>query len=380
MGAGAEVGPLSGEVHAVVFDASDAAEPKALAALYECFHEGVGALGRCGRLIVLGRPEASAANPTQAATRAALRGFVKSVAKEVGRRGATAHLVFVADGAEANAVGLLRFLLSPRSAFVSGQVFDVGNTLPVGPHIFTGSLKKKVALVTGAARGIGAATARRLADEGAHVVCADRPDSEEPLAALARDINGSVLPLDVTDVDAPDILRKRLLEHGGVHCVVHNAGVTRDRTLKRMTREEWDMAMDVNLGAVARLTDALWDDVLQENARVVCVSSVVGIAGNLGQSNYAASKAGIIGLCRSFSQRGAERGIAVSAVAPGFIETRMVAKIPPFLREVGRRLSALGQGGDPLDVAETITFLCTPQAAGITGSVVRVCGGAFIGA
>jgi 3-oxoacyl-[acyl-carrier protein] reductase len=244
------------------------------------------------------------------------------------------------------------------------------------------SLEGKVALVTGAARGIGEATVRLLADEGAHVICLDRPDDDVLCSKVAREIGGSVLLADVTDPNAPKLIADTIkAKHGGVDIVVHNAGVTRDKTLAKMTPQLWDSAVDINLGAVTRITAALIDGgLLRDDGRVVCLSSVAGLAGNVGQTNYAASKAGIVGFVRHAGGTLAARGITVNAIAPGFIETRLTAAIPVMIREVGRRLSNLGQGGQPRDVAEAITFLATPAAAGINGSVLRVCGGAFIGA
>src|SRR5690606_2170550 len=161
----------------------------------------------------------------------------------------------------------------------------------------------------------------------------------------------------------------------------HNAGITRDKTLARMSPEQWDLAVEVNLGAVIRINDALLaKKALRDGGRVVCLSSVSGIAGNRGQTNYSASKAGIVGYVGALAAKVAERGISVNAIAPGFIETRLTDAMPVVLREAARRLSALGQGGKPEDVGQAITFLSTPGAVGITGSVLRVCGGALIGA
>jgi 3-oxoacyl-[acyl-carrier protein] reductase len=238
-----------------------------------------------------------------------------------------------------------------------------------------------VALVTGAARGIGAATAKCLADEGAHVVCLDRPDDDAPLSETARAVGGSVLLADVTDPTAPGTIARTLQDkHGGVDIVIHNAGVTRDRTLGKMSERDWDMALGINLDAVARITGELMKGTLRDGARITSLASIAGIAGNMGQTNYAASKAGLMGLTRHLANELAPRGICVNAVAPGFIETRMTAAIPAVVRQAGRRLSALGQGGLPEDVAQTLTFLSTPGAAGVTGNVIRICGGALLGA
>jgi 3-oxoacyl-[acyl-carrier protein] reductase len=372
---------------ALIFDASGIADPRGLGALYDFFHGLVGNLRTSGRVVVLARPLAEATTLAQAAAQRALEGFVKSLAREIGRRGATAQLVQVAQGADGRLDPVLRFLLSPRSAFVSGQAIaiDAGVAAPRMSPPLVRPLDGKVALVTGAARGIGRATAERLAAEGAHVVCLDRPADDQPLSQLARTIGGSVLLVDLANADAPARVVEGLKSgrHGarGLDVVVHNAGVTRDRTLARMSREEWDQALTINLAAVVELHQALVAGaMLRDEARVVCLSSVAGIAGNMGQTNYSASKAGLIGFVARAAAELAARGIAVNAVAPGFIETRLTAAIPAMVREVGRRLSSLGQGGLPGDVAEVITFLASPGAAGISGQVVRVCGGAMIGA
>lgn len=368
---------------ALVFDASGIDEVSGLRSLYDFFHPLMSRLRRSGRVVVLGRPPESSATPEGTAAQAGLEGFVRSVAKEVGRRGATAHVVYVEPGAEKRLAGVLRFLLSRRSVFVSGQPFRVSaraaghdENLP-----WVRPLENKVVLVTGAARGIGEATSRILAAEGAKVVCLDRPADDGPTSALAREIGGSVLLCDIGAPDAPKKIAGELKERfGGVDVVVHNAGITRDKTLGKMKEEYWDQAVDINLGAVVRITDELLGGTLRDGGRVVCLSSVAGIAGNMGQTNYSASKAGIVGFVRGLSEQVAPRGITVNAVAPGFIETRLTAAIPFMIREAGRRLSNLGQGGRPEDVGQLITFLATPGAQGLTGQVVRVCGGALIGA
>jgi 3-oxoacyl-[acyl-carrier protein] reductase len=234
--------------------------------------------------------------------------------------------------------------------------------------------------VTGAARGIGAATAELLAAEGATVVCLDRPGDEDATSAVAQKVGGVPLMVDITASDAAERIAEALKSgFGGVDIVIHNAGITRDKTLARMKPEWWDQAVDVNLGAVLRINDRLFKGILKDGGRVVCLSSVAGLAGNVGQTNYAASKAGLVGYVKS-AQTLAARGIAINAVAPGFIETRLTRAIPVVTREAGRRMSALGQGGEPQDVAELITFLSTPGAAGTTGQVIRACGGMFLGA
>ena len=374
--------PEGERIDAIVFDGTALDTPEDLHQLYAFLHPWIRRLNRSGRVVVVGRPAADAKKPTRAATRAALEGFTRSLAKEIGSNGSIANSVFVEEGAEERLGPVLRFLLSPRAAFISCQPFHVtklakGEEAPES-HVLGG----KVALVTGAARGIGEATAELLAAEGAHVVCLDRPADDGPCSKVAQRVGGSALLVDITDVDAPDRIAADLKERfGGVDVIVHNAGVTRDKTLGRMKPDAWDMAVDINLGAVVRITDRLLQDgTLREGGRIICLSSVSGIAGNRGQTNYSAGKAGIVGFVEALAPKVAKKGITVNAIAPGFIETRLTNAMPVAIREVARRMSAVGQGGKPEDVGQAITFLSTPGAVGLTGETVRVCGGALVGA
>jgi 3-oxoacyl-[acyl-carrier protein] reductase len=243
-------------------------------------------------------------------------------------------------------------------------------------------LDGKVALVTGAARGIGAAIAAVLARDGAHVVCLDVPAQGSELAATANEVGGTALQLDITAAHAPTALVDHLRDrHGGVDVVVHNAGITRDKTIARMSEDQWDSVIAVNLTSQERLTAAILEaGALRRGGRVVCVSSVSGIAGNRGQVNYATSKAGVIGLVEALAPELGRRQASINAVAPGFIETRMTAAMPVATREAGRRMNSLSQGGQPIDVAETVAWLAAPGSGGINGGVVRVCGQSLIGA
>lgn len=368
---------------ALVFDGTGIEDAASLRSLYDFFHPLVSRLAPNGRVVVLGRPPESRESAQAAAAQSALEGFARSVARELGRKGSTAHLIVVEPGAESRIAGPLRFLLSDRSAFLSGQPFRISTKASSKDEedAWVRPLEGKVALVTGAARGIGEATARLLAAEGAKVVCLDRPADDAAVSKLAREIDGGVLLVDLSDADAGRRIASELeTRYGGVDIVVHNAGITRDRTLGKMKPEGWDQAVDVNLAAVIRVNGELLRGVLRDGGRIVCLSSVAGIAGNVGQTNYSASKAGIVGYVRHLSAELADRGITVNAIAPGFIETRLTAAIPLMIREAGRRLSNLSQGGLPEDVGQAITFLATPGANGLTGQVVRVCGGALIGA
>lgn len=379
----------SGEVsedvvpHGLVLDASGVHEPEELRALYDVFHDWLPRVASNGRVLVLGRPPEARDTAAGGAAAQALEGFVRSISKEIGKRGATAQLVRVDPGAEDRVPPVLRFLLSARSAFVTGQPFHVRATAKaVEEPRWLRPLEGKVALVTGAGRGIGEATARRLAEEGAHVLVVDRPEDDGPASRVAREIGGTPVLLDVSDPEAPKQLARQVREeHGGVDVVVHNAGVTPDKTLAKMKPEQWDQALGVNLIPPVRITETLRSEgLLRRGGRVLCLSSIAGIAGNFGQTNYATSKAGLIGFVRHLAPTMASEGVTVNAVAPGFIETRLTAAMPTATREVARRTSSLSQGGTPLDVAEMLTFLATPGASGLTGSLIRVCGGNWIGA
>jgi len=358
----------------LIFDASDIDRASGAADLYRFFHEAVRRLGPCGRMVVIGRPPESMADAEGEAVQRGVEGFVRSLAKEA-REGGTAQLLRIASGGEEAAASSLAFFLSPRSAYVSGQVITI--SAAASASISTG---RRRVLITGASRGIGAAMARLFAAEGWAVTALDAPGAQADLRALAAQIGAEALSVDITAADAAERLVEAARAADGYDAVIHNAGITRDRTLARMSATEWGSVMAVNLGAPLALTRALLDaGQIRANGRIVAVSSLSGIAGNKGQANYALSKAGWIGAVRRLAAE-TGHGITVNAVAPGFIETRMTAAIPFAIREAGRRMNSLGQGGQPIDVAETALWLAEADNGGVNGAVVRVCGQSLLGA
>lgn len=370
-------------VGAVVADLTAVESPEDLESLRALVGPALRSLAPSGRVVVLGRPPREAATPAQAAARRALEGITRSVGKEL-RAGATANLVLVADGADAGVDSTVRFLLSGRSAYVDAQVVEVTAGDVPAPADWRRPLDGKVAVVTGAARGIGAAIADVLARDGATVVCVDVPAAGEALARTANRVGGTALQLDVTAPDAgARVLEHAKARHGGLDVVVHNAGITRDRLLANTDEQRWASVLEVNLLSILRMNEVLLgDEGLRDGGHVVLVSSMSGIAGNRGQSNYAASKAGLIGLVHALKDDEGlrRRRITVNAVAPGFIETEMTSRIPFATREVGRLMNSLSQGGLPVDVAETIAWLAQDASTGVNGAVVRVCGQSLLGA
>ncbi|MCC8401567.1 3-oxoacyl-ACP reductase [Paraburkholderia sp. MMS20-SJTN17] len=372
-----------GKLAALLFDASGIDDSSQLEPLHGFFHDTLRSLGKCGRIVVLGRPPEACASPRQWTAQRALEGLVRSLGKEA-RRGITANLVYIGQGAEGGAEATLRFFLSPRSAYVSGQVVRIAanGTIPHNAPAFDWRqpLAARRALVTGAARGIGAAIASVLAAEGAQVIGLDVPSARDALAATMRQLNSSALTFDIAAPEAPAQIAAALDELG-VDIVVHNAGITKDKTIAKMSDAAWQGVIDINLSAQERIDDALLaGGILRDGGRIVAVSSISGIAGNPGQTNYATSKAGVIGRIESMAPHLRARGITINAVAPGFIETQMTAMLPFAIREAGRRMNSMSQGGQPVDVAQTIAWLAHPGSAGVTGQVVRVCGQSLIGA
>ena len=336
-----------------------------------------------GRVVSFSRPALDTDAPAVAAVRQGIDGTMRSLGREM-RGGATANGIVLAESISAtapSALAALHFLLSGRSAYVDGQFIAVDSVDGTLPESFDKPLAGKVAVVTGAARGIGAAIAQTLHRDGATVVVVDVPAAGDALARVANRVSGTALQLDVTRADAGEkIIEHARSRHGALDIVIHNAGITRDKLLANMDAARWDSVIAVNISSQLAMNEAFLAAKLP-GLRIVSLASTSGIAGNRGQTNYAASKGGVIGMVRASAAAFAANGGGINAVAPGFIETDMTAKIPLATRAVARMLMpSLMQGGLPLDVAEAIGFLASDAAAGINGRTLRVCGQSLVGA
>ncbi|WP_026546805.1 3-oxoacyl-ACP reductase [Paenarthrobacter nicotinovorans] len=341
-------------------------------------------LGTNARVVTISRTPQSAQTPAVAAARQGIDGLVRSLAKEL-RAGATANGILLENDlatTSPSALGALRFFLSGRSAYVDGQFLTVGSTSGTMSGDPDKPLAGKVAVVTGAARGIGAAIARTLHRDGATIVAVDIPAAGDHLATVANEVRGTALQLDISREDAGHRIIEHAVErHGRLDIVVHNAGITRDRLLANMDESRWQSVIAVNIAAQLSINAVLLaSEHFKDAPRIVSVASTSGIAGNRGQTNYGASKGGVIGMVRSTAPLMESFDGTINAVAPGFIETEMTARMPFAIREAARRLNSLKQGGQPQDVAETISFLASDAAGGISGQVLRVCGQQLVGA
>jgi 3-oxoacyl-[acyl-carrier protein] reductase len=412
-----------GRIGALIVDARGLATIEGLEQLREVLRPALKALEGSGRVVLVADADADGLEAN--VVHQAIDGINRTVGKEL-RGGATTNLLHVpSDLDPADLASTLSFLLEGRSAFIDGQAWTIAPALSHSP---TSSLPKaalapeipgasarlgsgragtvpeedsgaeranpsrrapplsgRVVVVTGAARGIGAQIATVAARDGAIVVCVDVQAAGEPLAGLANQLQGSALQLDITSPDAGERIAAHVASrHRGasIHGMVHNAGITRDKLLVNTDAKRWAQVLDVNLAAQLRMNPVLLDGRpggIADGGRIVSIASTSGIAGNKGQANYAASKAGVIGLVHALAPELASRGITVNAVAPGFIETEMTAKIPFVQREVFRRANSLSQGGRPVDVAETIGYFLDPASGGVTGQVIRVCGQNLVG-
>lgn len=374
-------------IHVLILDATGAESIDDLEKIYAFANANIRKVKKNGRILVLSTAAENASPEAQIASKG-LVGFVKSLAKEVGGKGVIVNGLRLPSVAELNNNGsvdqifpLIHFFISDRSVFVTGQTLDANSGIAGVNYANSGNLNGKWALVTGAARGIGADTAKAIAQEGAKVIVLDVAQAAESLEAVAAEIGGIALPVDITSPEAEKEVRRLLKENNAqLDILINNAGIIRDKTLAKMTPAQWGAVLNVNLKSVIRFTDALLEEGLADNASIVGLSSIAGIAGNMGQTNYATSKAGLIVYAQQIAKKYADRGITSNCLAPGYIETPMTQDLPFFVKEGGRRLSALKQGGLPIDIAQAATFFAGPGGRFVTGQVLRVCGGSFLGA
>jgi len=335
-------------------------------------------LNASSHVVILGLNPDSCDDIEQASVMEALNGFTRSLAKELGRKAIMVNLIYC-EAVDAAIATPMNFLLSHRGAYISGQPLYVKQAKGTSQD-WQAPLAGQLALVTGAAQGIGASIARNLSEQGATVIGLDIPAAKEALAATLAPLKGIAVATDITSEQAIDDITAALAGKT-LDILVHNAGVTRDKTLARMPEHFWDMAININLAAPINITGALdQQNHLSENARVICISSISGLAGNVGQTNYSASKSGVAGFVRQQAKLWADTGKTINAIAPGFIETQMTDQIPFMTRELGRRMNSLSQGGKPEDVAQGVALFAQPASQGLNGQVLRVCGQSLIGA
>ncbi len=243
-------------------------------------------------------------------------------------------------------------------------------------------LAGQVALVTGASRGIGAAIALQLAQQGLKVIGTATTDegAQRISAALSAHPGCRGANLNVNDGAAAEALVDSIVkEHGAVHVLVNNAGITRDTLAMRMKDDDWDAVMDTNLKAVFRMSRTVMRPMMKQRyGRIISITSVVGASGNPGQANYAAAKAGVAGMTRALARELGSRNITVNCVAPGFIETDMTAALPPAQHQALLTQIPLGHLGQPSDIAHAVSYLASPMAAYVTGQELHVNGGMFM--
>lgn len=363
--------------NALIVDGRNVKSETDLKAVYNQLQEGIKNIKANGKVLLYSVQPELLEDVHHSTYQRSLEGISRSLAKELGGRGTSVNLVKLPPNVELpNYKTIEDFFTSGRSAFITGQALIANEAVISGRE-----LSEKICLVTGGAGGIGSATVKRLAAEGATVIIADIPQMEERVKTSLSD-KISFMGADLTDEGA----RKQLLEtikakHGRIDVLINNAGITRDKTMKNMPEHYWDQVIAINLTAVIALTEeALEMGLIPDGGRIIGTSSISGIAGNFGQTNYTATKAALIGYSDSKAKELKAKGITINAIAPGYIETEMVKTMPLMTRIFAERLTSLAQAGKPEDIAEAMAFLAHPGAQAVTGQVLRVCGGSFLGA
>jgi 3-oxoacyl-[acyl-carrier protein] reductase len=361
----------------VVVDGRHVKDETGLKQVYNELQAGVKQLRLNGTVLIFSlRPELLD-DVKHATYQRALEGISRSLAKELGAKGSTANLLRLPSGTDLSNYSIpQQFFTSGRSAFITGQALSLDDSAPLNQE-----LSGKICVVTGGAGGIGSATVKRIAAEGATVIIADIPQMKERATPLLSEAV-TFLGADLTDKQARlDLLQNIKEKHGRIDVLINNAGITRDKTLKNMPEHYWDQLIAINLSAVIDLTeDALKMALIPTGGRIINTSSISGIAGNFGQTNYTATKAALIGYAAAKAKELKAKGITINAIAPGYIETEMVKTMPLMTRIFAERLTSLAQAGKPEDIAEAMAFLAHPGSQAVNGQVLRVCGGSFLGA
>ena len=319
--------------HALVFDATGARTVADLKALYNLGHNSVRKLARCARIVVVGRPPESMGTPAEVAVQRSLTGFAKALAKELGAKGITSNVLEVAVGAEDRLGGPLAFLLSKRSAFVTGQTLAVDARVDGTPGAWSARpLDGKVALVTGAARGIGKATAKRLAEEGAKVLVLDRPADAGPLGEVARSVGGVAVAADITDDGAAAAILEAAGE-GGLDIVVHNASTLGPTPLPRLDEiddEDFEQVFQVGVLGPQRLTRSIIGNMaLRGEGTVISISSDAAVEAYPRWGAYSAAKAAQDHLMRIWASECEREGLRFLSIDPGEMDTEMHAAALP---------------------------------------------------
>lgn len=373
--AGARVeGPGDSPSDVVIGFLPERAGAEDLAGLYAMLHARVETLHDRGRVLLVVRSGAPIVT-------AGVHGFVRSLARELGGRGTTVNAVVSQDLELASPI--VAFLASERASYVSGQTWTLhAGAIPVQVP----SPGPRLAVVTGAAQGIGESIVRVLAANGYRIALLDLESQTSAGRSLSDAIGGEPAGMAFHACDVRDTEQvARVLETaraaspmGMIDLLVNNAGISRDRTFRKMTPQEWAEVHAVDLAAVVGVTRSA-QPLLAPSARVVNVASVSGLAGNFGQTNYACAKGAVVGYTAQVARELEPRGIAVTAVAPGLIETAMSQAIPALQREVAAQMTSLAQLGLPQDVAMVVELLGRREAWPLRGQAVRVDGGMFFG-